>query len=59
MRYSKSSIKKEIYNINIGIPQETREISNKQSYLTLKGTRKRKISKAQRYKRKEEKSQQT
>ena len=38
---SKSSSKKEIHN-NASLPQETRKISNKQSNLTPKGTRKEK-----------------
>ena len=36
----KSSAKKEVYS-NTSLPQETREMSNKQPNLTLKATRKR------------------
>ena len=45
LRYSESIYKREIYS-NTGLPQETTKISNKQSKLTPKGTRKR-INKAQ------------
>lgn len=38
---SKSSSKKEIHN-NASLPQETRKISNRQSNLTPKGSRKEK-----------------
>ena len=41
---SKSSSKKEVYS-HTGISQETRNISNKQSNLTPKGTRRRKTKK--------------
>ena len=40
MRHSKSSSKRQVYS-NIGLPQETRKISNKQSNPTLKKTRER------------------
>ena len=40
MGFSKSRSKREVYS-NIGLHQETRKISNKQSNLTLKGTRKK------------------
>ena len=40
MRCSKSSSKREVYS-NTTLPQKTRKISNKQSNLILKGTRKR------------------
>ena len=42
----KSFIKREIYN-NTGLHQEIRETSNKQSNLTPKGTRKRRINEVQ------------
>ena len=44
MECSKSSSKREVY-INIGLPQETRKISNKQPNLIFKGTRKRRTNK--------------
>ena len=40
MRCSKSSSKREVYS-NTTLPQKTRKISNKQSNIILKGTRKR------------------
>ena len=40
----KSSAKKEVYS-NTSLPQETREMSNKQPNLTLKATRKRRKKK--------------
>ena len=43
---SKSSSKREVYSNSI-LPQETRNISNKQSKLTPKGTRERKTNKTQ------------
>lgn len=36
MGYSKSGTKREIYS-NLGLPQETRKISNKQCNITPKG----------------------
>ena len=44
MGCSKSSSKRQVYS-NISLPKETRKISNKQSNLTPKGTRERKINK--------------
>ena len=46
MGYSKSSSKRAVYS-NTSLPQRTRKILNKQSNLTLKGTRKRRINKTQ------------
>ena len=43
---SKSSYKREVYSYT-SLPQETRKISNKQSKLTLKGTRERRTNKTQ------------
>ena len=42
----KSSVKKEVFS-NISLPQETREMSNKQPNLTLKATRKRRTKNTQ------------
>ena len=44
MGCSKSSSKREVYS-NTSLPQETRNISNKQSNLTPKGTRERRTNK--------------
>ena len=52
MGCSKSSSKREVYRNKI-LPRETRKISNKQSKLTPKGTRERRTSKTQSYRRKE------
>ena len=49
--YSESSSKGEIHS-NTGLPQETRKISNKQSNIIFKGTRKR-ITKSKVSRRKE------
>ena len=46
MRCSKSSSKREVYS-NIILPQETTNISNKQSNLIPKGTRERRTNKTQ------------
>ena len=46
MGCSKSSSKREVYS-KTSLPQETRKISNKQSYLTPKGTRERRTNKTQ------------
>ena len=46
MGWSKSSSKREVYNYT-SLPQETRNISNKQSKLTSKGTRERRTNKTQ------------
>ena len=40
MRFRKSSAKRKVYG-NISLPQETRETTNKQPNVTLRGTRKR------------------
>ena len=47
MEHSKSSSKREVYS-DKSLHQETRKISNKQSNLTPKETRKRKANKTQR-----------
>ena len=46
MEHSKSNPKREIHS-NRGLPQEAKEISNKQSNLIPKGTRKKIKNKAQ------------
>ena len=43
---NKSSSKREVYS-NTSLPQETRNITNKQSNLTPKGTRQRRTNKTQ------------
>ena len=45
MEHSKSSSKREVFS-DTGLPQETRKITNKQSKLTCKETRKRRTNKA-------------
>ena len=52
MGRSKSSSKREVHS-NSGSPEETRKISNKQSNLIPKVTRKRRTKKTQNYRRKE------
>ena len=47
MRCSKSISKEEVYS-NIGLLQDMRKISNKQSNSTFKGTRKRRTNDTQR-----------
>ena len=46
MECSKSCSKREVYS-NTSLPQETRNMSNKQSNLTSKGTRERRTNKTQ------------
>ena len=53
MGCSKSSSKREVYSYT-RLPQETRKISNKQSYLTPKGTRERRTKKTPKFSRKKE-----
>ena len=46
MGYSKSGSKREFYS-DTNLPQETRNISNKQPNITLKATRERRTNKSQ------------
>ena len=52
MGYSKSGSKREFYS-DTSLPQETRNISNKQPNITLKATRERRINKVKVSKKKE------